>query len=1747
MSESIAGVSSAVSRQETIQQTLLSMFQELSGISASDMDPSASFTELGFDSLFLTQATQELQTKFGMKITFRQLLDQESSVGALARYIDSRLPAEVATPPVSVQIKQVSAASIQPSAPAINAGTAASSSAVEAMMKEQIRAMSELMNRQLEVLRGSGATSVTPAIRAGIVVPAQSPTAIAAEPKAVQPAAAVKEEPKAFGPYKPPTKGISGGLTPAQEKHIARLIDLYTRKTAESKRLTQKYRRVMADPRVVSGFRAQWKEMVYPIVTNRSEGSKLFDVDGNEYIDILNGYGPTVFGHKPKFVTDAVHRQLDLGFEIGPMSPLAGQVAELISEFTGMERVAFTNTGSEAVLCAIRVARTATGRNKIVMFTGDYHGMFDEVLIRGVKRPGQPPRSIPIAPGIPSQAAENIVVLDYGTPESLEYIRAHCSEFAAVMVEPVQSRHPNLQPREFLHELRKITAESGTAFIFDEVVTGFRTHPGGAQAIFGIRADMATYGKIIGGGLPIGILTGKSQFMDTLDGGMWQYGDDSFPEVGVTFFAGTFVRHPLALASTYSVLQHLKEQGPQLQERLNEKTGRMVARINAYLQERRVPIKIENFCSIFFFAFPADMRFGSLFYYHMREKGIHVQEGFPCFLTTAHTEADIERIVTAFKDTIAEMQADAMLPGAAELPKSGSTQSALVHPPGKVVEAPVTEAQREIWLSDQIGSDASCSYNESFSLILKGQLNAGVLRESILEILNRHEALRATFSEDGEHIKVAPLLSIEIPLIDLSSFSPAERDKKRADLLAEDARTPFDLTQGPLVRVKILRLEPSSHVAVFTSHHIVCDGWSTNVILDELTQLYSAKVEGRQSNLLPPKSFLEYAREQKQQQSSPEIKKVEEYWLRQFERPAPVLELPTDRPRPAMKSFEGATYRATIPADFYRNIKKTGAKNGCTLFVTLLAAYELLMCRLANQDDVVVGIPAAAQALLEGNSLVGHCVNFLALRAHINKDLSFVDFAKQVKRSVLDAYDHQNYTYGTLVRKLGIPRDPSRLPLIEVQFNLEKIGSTIHFPGLQADVDPNPKAYVNFDLFLNVVESEHGLSLDCDYNSELFDKATIVRWITHYQTLLQEFVADASRSVMRVPLLTAAEQNLLVRDWNATQADYSVTQKVHELFEEQVARTPDNVALVFDGKQLTYGELDQRANQLAHYLQAFGAGPDKKVGLFVERSLEMLVGLLGILKSGSCYVPLDPTHPKSRIEHILSHAGSPIVVTQKSLATGLTSSAKLVCLDSDWAKIESQPAIKPTEKSSSSNISYVLFTSGSTGIPKGVEVSHRSLVNLIGSARKKPGMRAEDTVLSVTTISFDVATGELLVPLCSGARVVIANADMVTDGSLLKSAMEKYKVTSITATPGTFRLLGEAGWKSHHGLTIWCTGEALPRELANTLADGGADLWDMYGPTETTIWSVGGPVKSGTGPVPIGRPVDNTQLYVVDEFAAPVPIGVAGELWIGGDGVARGYLNDPQLTGEKFIADPFRGGDARVYRTGDLVRYRTDGTLEFMGRIDRQVKVRGFRIELGEIESVLNGAPGIHESSVIVREDAPGDRRLVGYYVPAGNLAPSTADLKTYLGQILPDYMVPVAFVKLDALPRTPNGKLDKRALPAPDFSAAKAAVEVAAPRNPEEQKMTEIWAEVLRLKTVGIDDNLFELGADSLHVFQIVARANKAGMKITPKNVLQLRTVRAIMKEVKPANGNGAEATTPSSPSIAPVSRDKYRLTKKS
>ena len=1055
-------------------------------------------------------------------------------------------------------------------------------------------------------------------------------------------------------------------------------------------------------------------------------------------------------------------------------------------------------------------------------------------------------------------------------------------------------------------------------------------------------------------------------------------------------------------------------------------------------------------------------------------------------------------------------------------------------------EVPVTEPQLEVWLSDQLSDGASCSYNESFTLYMRGDLNESAFKDAVRQVVNRHDALRATFIHEGQVQTFAPKLDLNISTVDLAALTGSERDARWKQIIRDDGHTPFRLTQGPMVRAQLVKLEPQYTALAFTAHHIVCDGWSTNVLLDELPKIYNALNRGESPTLPAPMSFATYSKSQSEFLNGPEGASVEKFWLEQFQQPAPLLDLPTDRPRPAVKEFRGATYRTRIGAEAYNAIKKLGAKQKCTLFVTLLGGFQILLSRLSGQDDIVVGIPTAGQSLVEGAVLVGHCVNFIPLRGKPAADSTAAQFLASMKQTVLEGYEHQNYTYGRLVRKLQIPRDPSRLPLTEVQFNLERVGGDVQFDGVQAEVDPNPKSFVNFDIFLNIVELEDGLMLDCDYNTGLFEESTIARWLRHYETLLLGMVENANRPVSQLPLLNEADRRQLAVDCNRTAAVYARNLCVHQLFEAQVKKSPDATAAVFDGDRLSYRELDRRANQLANYLRSNGVTLGAMVGVFVERSLDMIVALLGVMKAGGAYVPMDPTYPAERISFVLNDANVPVLLTQESLfKTVNIGGAHHVFLDTEWATIAMHSSDAPPAASTSADLAYVIYTSGSTGKPKGVEIPHSAVVNLLLSMSKKPGLMANDTLLAVTTLSFDIAGLELFLPLVVGAKLVIASREAAADGNLLLSRIISSGATVMQATPVTWKLLIEAGWEGKPALKVLCGGEAFPRDLANELVRRSQSVWNMYGPTETTIWSSTIEVKAGDGPVPVGQPIDNTQFYVLDAANQLVPMGVAGELHIGGDGLARGYFHRPELTAEKFIGNPYQpNSNSRMYKTGDLVRRKAEGTLEFLGRLDHQVKLRGFRIELGEIETALARYPGVKEAVVIVREDIPGDKRLVAY-VTSDQQAITVATVREVLTGKLPNYMLPSAVVRLDVMPLTPNGKIDRKALPAPDTGRVARQREYVGPRTEQEKTLSAIWAEVLHLERVGIQDNLFELGADSLHIFQIVARAGKVGMKIPPALILKHRTIAAVFAQLESGSFSPAKAT----PNIVAVSRDRYRV----
>ena len=1656
------------SRREEILVTSRGVLSDLSGLDLSGTGDSVSFLEMGFDSLFLTQASQGLSAKFGVKITFRQLQDELSTLSSLADHIEKALP---------------------PARPRPAAAPAPAANALERVLDQQL----ELTGKLLEMIRGASPETAARLLE-------RMPEAGATVSRTEFPLH--REESGRHGPYRPIEKTSPAALTEHQRKSLDALIARTTRRTPESKRRTQDSRARLADPRAVAGFRPAWKEMVYPIVAARSSGSKIWDVDGNEYVDVTMGFGVNLFGHSPPFVTEAVRKQLELGVEIGPQSPLVGEVADLICEFTGMDRVTFCNTGSEAVMAALRIARTVTGRDRIALFSGAYHGTFDEVLVRAGQTGG---RSVPVAPGIPAQAVQNVLVLDYGTPESLEILRREAANLAAVLVEPVQSRHPDLQPEDFLRELRRLTEEAGTALIFDEVITGFRTHPGGAQARFGVRADIATYGKVIGGGMPIGVVAGGATYMDAFDGGLWSYGDDSSPPSGVTFFAGTFVRHPLALAAARAVLWRLKEAGPALQNELNERTRRFTERLNRLLTETGAPLRVTHFGSIFYFDFATEWKFASLLFYFLRVKGVHIWEGRPCFLSTAHTDEDIERLVSAFEESVAEMREGGFLPEAAPLTEEG---------PSRESSVPLTEAQKEMWLAAQMGDESSCAHNESCTLTLQGELDFAALREAIQDSIARHEALRTTFDPKGETQRIGRELRIEIPFEDLSGESEPERRVRVDRVLSNEDRQAFDLVSGPLIRARVLRLEERLHLLVLTVHHIVCDGWSYDVLLHDLAQLYSARKRGVLPTLSPPARFSDYVRWEEEEPQKSERGVNEVYWKERFQEPPPALELPLDAARPLLKTYSGAREAVPLPAAWYAEIKRGSAKEGSTHFTILLAGFLLLLRKLTGQDDHAVGVPAAGQVLFGEKRLVGHCVNFLPLRSHEAGDPSFSDFLRAVKRILLDAYDHQNYTFGSLLQKLSLPRDPGRLPLISAIFNIDPALTALEFAGLSVAVAKNPRNFVNADLVFNLVETEGDPVLECEYNTDLFTAETVRRWMDYYRTLLDAAVGEPQKRLSRLPMLRSAESRRLIFDWNETTAEFPREKTLHRIFEEKAMEVPGAFAVDLDGRRHTYTELNAEANRLARRLRALGVGPETAVGVCMEPSPEMVVGLLAILKAGGAYVPLDPSHPKERLSFLLDDSRASLVLTERRLLEALPlERSPILCLDAEAKALSRESAENLPNAARSGNLAYVIYTSGSSGRPKGVAVTHKNVVAST-AARMSYYAGPPPGFLLLSPFSFDSSVAGIFSTLFSGGVLHFPPPRERQDPAEIVRQVTRHKITRLLCVPSLWAYVLEegrrAGGTALAGLReVIVAGEACPAGLvrAHRALLPGVSLYNEYGPTEATVWSTVYRVVQAAGSwVPIGRPIANTRVYVLDGEGEPVPVGVSGEISIGGEGVARGYHNCPELTAEKFLPDPFNlVPGARLYRTGDRARLLPDGNLVFAGRGDRQVKVRGHRVEIGEIEAALCEHPGLVEAAVVPREGPQGETKLVAFVAPRGATGPTSGELRSFLAAKLPEFLLPASFVTRDALPRTTHGKLDRRALglDALDRAETPARGVFASPRTPVEKLLCDIWAEVLGLLRVGIDEDFFELGGHSLLAMRVISRMRDAFSPDLPLRML--------------------------------------------
>ena len=1039
---------------------------------------------------------------------------------------------------------------------------------------------------------------------------------------------------------------------------------------------------------------------------------------------------------------------------------------------------------------------------------------------------------------------------------------------------------------------------------------------------------------------------------------------------------------------------------------------------------------------------------------------------------------------------------------------------------------PLTASQSEIWLACQLGGDdASRAYNESVSLRLRGAVNVAALRTALAQLAQRHEALRTTCSADGAVLCVLAALPVELAYADLAPAPAAPVADWQPTLdhyAAQEAAHVFDLVAGPLWRAGLLRLGAAEFHFTFTAHHLICDGWSLGVVLQDLSQLYSAAVAGRVAALPAAVPFSEYAEREAIFQASPAYQQTEAFWRAAFADGGAVLRLPTDFGRLATRTYQSSRLDYPLDPGLVADLRALGQQQGASFVTTLLAVFEALLHQVTRQDDLVVGLPAAGQSADGLGTVVGHCVNLLPLRSRPSGQIPFADYLRTRKTALFDALEHQQFTYGQLLAQLPRTREVGHLPLVSVLFNMDVgLDDGVAFAGLPHELVNNPREFENFELSLNATGRGNQLMLECAYNVALFRPERIERLLTSFASLAEQVVAHPATPLADLrpvlPPLPAAYQQL-----NDTAAPYPTTATLPELLAAQAHVTPDSLAVKFGATELTYQELHRQAGALAARLRA-RLRPGDLVGVALERGPDLLVALLAVLQSGAAYLPLDPTYPTERLAFMLSDSGARLLLTSPGGLTGLAGGPPRRTLPELLAEAPAA-ANRPTPPIGPDSLAYLLYTSGSTGQPKGVAITHRNVVNFLTSMQREPGLTADDRLLAITTISFDIAGLELFLPLLSGATVVLADAYTTRDGRALLQLLADERITVLQATPSTWQLLLAAGWEKPLPLVALSGGEPLSLDLARQLLARCRAVWNMYGPTETTIWSSVQRIAPDAELITVGRPIANTQFYVLDAQREPVAPGSTGELYIGGEGVGRGYWQRPALTAERFVADPFAPTPGRrLYATGDEAVLLSGGAVQLRGRLDEQLKLRGYRIEPGEIEAHLTRLAGISQAVVVAQERGPGDERLVAYLVLSQPLDPAAlaarrAHWQQALHARLPAYQVPGEFVVLEALPRLPNGKTDRQALRRRDPTPTAPTTGFVAPRTNVEQLVADSWREALRVEKISVYDDFFDLGGHSLIAVQVMARLEKLTGKRLPLAALFTHpTVAELAQLVQP------------------------------
>ncbi|ERJ18531.1 Putative polyketide synthase protein [Salinisphaera shabanensis E1L3A] len=1747
-------VAAVPDRLPELRARLRTLFHDLSGIDIVDDLATKTFAGLGMDSMFLTQVAAEISRDFGVNIRFRDLLERVETLDALAAHLDAEMPAPVAPTPAQPEQAPAHSApqSVAPVQPAVSTPSqpswpqAAASTAAAPATSETHRIVEQqlaLMQQQLALL-GAAPSPTTPNTPPPATPPSGSHASATAS-SAPAPAGGTQISLNGrgqgaqsnmangrFGPYRPLASAMTTALTAEQRRFIDTLTQRLVERTPASRALAESGRQHLADPRHVVGFHRDWKGLTYQIAMCASDGARVTDIDGNDYIDLTMSLGVAFLGHGHPAVRQAVHAQLDRGMELGPQAEAAPRVAERLCRLTGHERATFTSTGSEAVMAALRCARTVTGRQTIVYFSGDYHGTFDEVLGRAhvsndelSTRPG--------APGVAAHAVDDVIVLDYDSPASLSILRERAGQIAAVLVEPVQSRHPDRQPAAFVREVREITERAGAALILDEMITGFRCALGGLNALWGIRADMCTYGKILGGGLPIGALAGSARWLDSIDGGDWRFDDDSVPEAPMTFFAGTHVRHPLAIAAADVVLDWLETDAGASQRRLDKATAAFAERINTAMEQGGVPLRIRYFSSWFRFDTPPDQPLAALLAPWLIAHGVYVRDWAQnCFFSIAHTEQDIDTIERAIRAGVDALVRVGALPGE----PSGETDASAAVEVGASAglamgeSMPLIEAQREIWLAQQVDPDVAPAYNQVCRLTLEGPLDKAAFAAAVEAAAARHESLSLRFSPDGEsqYRPVDPRV-VRLEWVD-------DRDEAQPQAAADQA---IDAMSDPILDLSdpdtalavlvVHQVAADLHVIGVLLHHLVCDGWSSMLFFRDLGALYAAHVADTDASLPEPVPFSRHVAQQMARDFAPDLA----WWRELYATAPPELTLPTRAARPEQRQAAGHTTRHQISNALIERITAAATERSTTRFALTLAAFAALIMRLSGQRDIVVAMPVAGQVLEGETELFGHCVQTLPLRLTAAENASFDDLLGTVRQAISAASDHAGATYGQIVREVAGPRDPSRLPLAEIMFNCAPDDGPPVLPGLKSAIDEPAKTATQFDLHFDLEIGADGWWIDCDYATALFDVDMITRWLNDYESVLAAIVDEPSIAIDALPVQAAVRDDPGAR-FNPPPLAIEPDVDLVVALRRGAAAGRNTIAVAHASGDWDYDRLGSASDRIAAALAERGIGPGQRVGLCARRTPAMIAGLIGILKAGAAYLPMDPSYPLERLLFTAQDSGVALtLVDDNDLPLGETPT---LTLDSAMAATGAVPQI-PVD---SEREVYVIYTSGSTGRPKGVSVRHRNVLALLAWAEQAMSNDEIERMLAATSICFDVSVFELFVPLCRGKTIVLV------DDLLALVTPPETPPTTVGGVPSALSALLRHVDLPASVRTVVPAGEPLRRDLVARLfaQPGVTRVMECYGPTESTVFATSSE-RQVDGPETIGPPIAGWRAQIVDAQDRPVAIGEVGELLIGGAGVASGYVGRPDLTAERFVPDPDGEPGARRYRSGDMCRWRSDGQIEFVGRADTQVKLRGYRIELGEIESVLTRHPAVENAVVGVRCVGEGDDQLIAWWQPAAgqeNVTPTT--LRRYLRDHLPLYMVAQQFVVQTQWPRLANGKIDRNALVDP-FTKPSAAPALTQPNPDAIAAMTALWSQALGHDvSPGPQDTFIDMGGHSLLAVRAVATARERHGVEVPVRAMMLDSLGQLAMRLAQAENAGAASSADESTADAAAPDDQTRST---